>query len=188
MTRPYRLVLALPVVAVASITAAAQTAPNASRLTVEGCITKDDRTERSTAATQFVLTDRQADTSPAASGATSTGATAGATSGATSSGATSSGAATTGVGASGQTMSKKAYTLRSDDASVNLDAHVGKMVRVTGTSTAPSTTSPLAGRSPEATPHPGAAGPVGSTGSAFDTSNLPTLVVASIATIPGSCR
>lgn len=171
MTRHPQFLLALPVAALASIAVVAQTTPDASRLTVEGCITKDDRTDRSTAATQFVLTDRNAATPPVANAGSSTGAM-----------------------AAGQNPAKKAYTLRSDVDTVKLDAHVGKMVRVTGTSTAPSTTSPLAGRSPEATPHPGtagtpgAAGTSGSTGTAFDTANLPTLVVTSIATIAGTCR
>lgn len=165
MPRSLGYLLVAPVVAAASLTLAAQTPPGAERLTVEGCVTKDDRADRSTAASQFVLTDRSAPTPPAASGASSAGAM-----------------------ASGQTTAKKAYALRSDVATVDLQTHIGKMVRVTGTSTAPSTTEPLAGRSPEATPHPPTAGTPGSTGSMFDTANLPTLVVTSITAIPGTCR
>ena len=56
-----------------------------------------------------------------------------------------------------------------------------------GTSTAAATTSPLAGRSPEATPFPaavatGSAGS-GATGTPFDRANLPTIVVRTITSL-----
>ena len=156
---------ALTLVAVPATAQTPTPAAGTTRVTVEGCLSKDDRPERSSAATQFVLTDQQAPPPPAATGGTSAGAM-----------------------TAGPITVKKAYTLRSDLAGVNLQAHVGQRVRVTGTSTGPSTSAPLAGRSPEATPHPAPAGPPGSTGSDFDTANLPTLVVASITALGGTCK
>ena len=69
-----------------------------------------------------------------------------------------------------------------------LDKHVNHIVRVTGATTAPMTTSPLAGRSPEATPNPAATAPPGSTGTVFDTANLPTLTVTTLSMVAQSCR
>lgn len=146
----------------------AQTAPAAApALTVEGCVSKDDRRDGSSVASQFVLTDRTParPSTPAA-------------------GATSPGAMTAGTPA----PARKAYTLRTDLKSVDLGTYIGRMVRVTGHSTAAVTTAPLAGRSPEATPNPAPAATPGATGSDFDTANLPTLVVATITTIGAACK
>lgn len=136
-------------------------------LSAEGCVSKDDRRDGSSVATQFVLTDRAAARpSPPAAGATSPG------------------AMTAGTPA----PVRKAYVLRTDQKSVDLATYVGRMVRVTGHSTAAMTTAPLAGRSPEATPNPAPAAAPGATGSDFDTANLPTLVVATITTIGAACK
>ena len=83
---------------------------------------------------------------------------------------------------------RKMYVLRPDSDAMALDKHVNHIVRVTGATTAPMTTSPLAGRSPEATPNPAATAPPGSTGTVFDTANLPTLTVTTLAMVAQSCR
>ena len=80
------------------------------------------------------------------------------------------------------------YVLRAQGNSVTLANFVNMRVRATGATTAPMTSSPLAGRSPEATPNPAPTGPPGSTGTPFDTANLPTLAVTALVAIEGSCR
>ncbi len=140
-------------------------------LTLEGCLTREGRRGRSSAAEQFVLTVGPATPAPG---------------GGTAAGTTSTGAA---VPAPPQ---PKMYTLRSaDDAAIDLPALVGHRVRVSGTSTGPMTTAPLAGRSAEATPYQApVASPstdAGATGTAFDTTNLPTLVVKTITSLAGTC-
>jgi hypothetical protein len=85
------------------------------------------------------------------------------------------------------------YVLRvADGVTLDLAAAANRKVRITGTSTAPSTSAPLAGRSPEATPYQA---PVATpsdtsraTGTPFDTANLPTLVVQSMAVQPTTCQ
>lgn len=139
-------------------------------LTLEGCLTMEGRRGTSSAAEQFVLTV-----------AATPGAQAGQRGAAAASGAS--------VPAPPQpTM----YTLRSaDDTPVELPSFVGHRVRVTGTSTGPMTTAPLAGRSPEATPYQApVASPTetGATGTPFDSTNLPTLVVSTIASLASTCR
>ena len=88
------------------------------------------------------------------------------------------------------------YVLRSaPEAPRSFNTMIGHHVRVTGTTTAAATTAPLAGRSPEATPYDspvatpsaGASAPT-PTGTAFDTANLPTLVVHGITSVASSCK
>lgn len=131
-------------------------------VTVEGCVTREPA-RASSAAAQYVLTD---DTRPAPAAADR-----------------SSGATAAGAHVPARTM----YVLRAQGSSVNLAAHVNQRVRVTGATTAPMTTAPLAGRSPEATPNPAPTGPPGSTGTPFDTANLPTLAVTALVAIDGRC-
>jgi hypothetical protein len=138
-------------------------------VTVEGCVSREPSGRTSSAPAQYVLTD---DKTPAPAAAPSVP-------GATSSGATAAGT---------PKPQRMMYVLRTQGSSVNLDAHLNKRVRVTGATTAPMTTAPLAGRSPEATPNPAPTGPPGSTGTAFDTANLPTLAVTALVAIDGACR
>jgi hypothetical protein len=85
------------------------------------------------------------------------------------------------------------YVLRvADGATLDFGSAVNRKVRVVGTSTAPATTAPLAGRSPEATPYQA---PVATpsdtaraTGTPFDTVNLPTLVAKSMTVEGGACK
>ncbi|MGD9902046.1 MAG: hypothetical protein AB7U83_01150 [Vicinamibacterales bacterium] len=134
-------------------------------VTVEGCVTKDDRPMVSSAASQYVLVDHR----PASAAVAAAGASSGAT-------------------AAGQVPpARPTYALRAHDASIDLDRYIGRAVRATGATTAPQTTAPLAGRSPEATPHPAPTGPPGSTGTIFDTANLPTLAVTAIVATERRC-
>ncbi len=80
------------------------------------------------------------------------------------------------------------YVLVPHDDTIDLSKHVNHTVRVTGASTAPMTTAPLAGRSAEASPVGGATAPAGATGTAFDTSNLPSLAVTTLAMVSANCR
>ena len=170
-----RFVLTTLGAAVASVAAAATQTPAPKQpaapqpgamVTVEGCLTREPGPTSSTAAFTYVLTDRTAP--PPAAGAPS------ATSGATAAGT--------------PPPARKMYVLRPHSDAVTLDKHLNHTVRVTGATTAPMTTAPLAGRSPEATPNPAPTGPPGSTGTPFDTSNLPTLTVTTLAMVANSCR
>lgn len=149
--------------------------PGAERITLEGCLTRGGGADRSTAAEQFVLTVAPAKTapvSPAAEGARSSGAKA------------------------PEPAHPRMFVLRSaPEAPRSFNTMVNHHVRVTGTSTAAATTAPLAGRSPEATPYeaPVATPTPGTTtssptGTAFDTANLPTLVVHGITSVASSCK
>jgi hypothetical protein len=160
------IALALTSSAQAQVPAPSAPQPGA-MVTVEGCITRESAT-RSSAPGQFVLTDQARPAPPPAGPAPDT-----------SSGATSSGNAV---------PLRKMYVLRTQAESVDLAAHLNQHVRVTGATTGPQTTAPLAGRSPEATPNPAPTGPPGSTGTAFDTANLPTLAVTAIVKLDGACR
>ena len=161
--------------------AAAQTAaadvPGAARLTVEGCLTREGGAERSSAAEQFVLTVQ---TPPSEATRATTG---------------SAGSASSGAKAPAPPHARM-YVLRSaPEAPRSFNTMIGHHVRVTGTTTAAATTAPLAGRSPEATPYDspvatpsaGASAPT-PTGTAFDTANLPTLVVHGITSVASSCK
>ena len=144
-------------------------------VTVVGCLTRQNlapqpgTAPRGTDATPapFVLTDQAP---PVVATGTATGSA--------SSGATASG---------GQTPGRKMYVLRTEGTATDLAAHLNHTVRVTGATTASMTTAPLAGRSPEATPVAGATAPPGATGTRFDTANLPTLVVTTIAMVSATC-
>lgn len=83
--------------------------------------------------------------------------------------------------------SRPMYVLRAQAGTVDIAAHRGQQVRVTGATTAPMTSAPLAGRSPEATPTPGTTAPPGATGTVFDTSNLPTLAITSLVVTAKIC-
>jgi hypothetical protein len=145
-------------------------------VTVVGCLTRENvapqpgTAPRGTAVepAPFVLTD-EAPPPPAT----------GTASGSSSSGATASG---------GQKPGRRMYVLRTEGTSVDLSQHLNHGVRVTGATTAPMTTAPLAGRSPEATPIAGATAPAGATGTVFDTANLPTLVVTSLTMVSATCN
>ncbi len=160
------LVALVPVVAAAQAPARPTPGP---MVTVEGCVTRDDRPGSSVQAL-YVLTDRR----PAAPSASSP--PAGAT---TSSGSLPGG--TTGP-------RRKLYVLRAGSDAIDLSRHLDRMVRATGATTAPMTSAPLAGRSPEATPVPTTTAPPGATGSADDTAHLPTLAVTTLVAIDGECR
>ena len=144
-------------------------------ITVVGCLTRQNVAPQPGTApggtpaipAPFVLTDQ-------APPAVATGTAAGSAS----SGATASG---------GQTPGRKMYVLRTEGAAMDLTAHLNHTVRVTGATTAPMTTAPLAGRSPEATPVSGATAPPGATGTRFDTANLPTLVVTTLTMVSATC-
>lgn len=149
-------------------------APGAETITLEGCLTREGGSDRSTAAGQFVLTvaPAKAPAAPPADGARSAGATA------------------------PEPAHPRMFVLRSaPEAPRTFNTMLNHHVRVTGTSTAAGTTAPLAGRSPEATPYqaPVATPTPGTTssnptGTAFDTANLPTLVVHGITSVASSCR
>lgn len=147
-------------------------------VTVVGCVTRQSATPQTAAgasgaaaAPQYVLTDTSAPATPPGSRADGAVPTSG--------GATMDG---------GQGPRRKMYVLVPHDAAMDLATHVNHTVRVTGASTAPQTTAPLAGRSPNAVPVPGDTAPPGATGSAFDTSNLPTLAVTSLAMVASTCK
>jgi hypothetical protein len=155
--------------AVATAAAAQSPAPQpGAMVTVEGCVTREPAGRTSSAAAQYVLTDQKA---PAPTAVTPT---AGASSGATAAGPS--------------VPARKMYVLRAEGTSVNLANHVNQRVRATGATTGPMTTAPLAGRSPEATPNPAPTGPPGSTGTVFDTANLPTLAVTALVALDGRCQ
>ena len=160
------LALAWALPAAAQVPAPAAPQPGA-MVTVEGCMTRESATT-SSAPGQFILTDQARPAPPPPGRAPDT-----------SSGATSSGT---------PVPTRKMYVLRTQADSVDLAAHLNQYVRVTGATTAPKTTAPLAGRSPEATPNPAPTGPPGSTGTPFDTANLPTLAVTAIVKLDGVCR
>lgn len=157
--------------------AAAQTLPTpkpGATVTVEGCVTRESAASQTAAgarepnaAVQFVLTEH---TAPAPF---------------VSDGSASSGATPMGGHKPGPNM----YVLvaREGDAQ-DFASHLNHMVRVTGSSTAPMTTAPLAGRSSEASPVTGTTAPVGATGTAFDTTNVPTLAVTTLAMVASTCR
>ncbi len=160
---------------------AAQTAaadvPGAARLTVEGCLTREGGAERSSAAEQFVLTVK---TPPGEAARTAPG---------------GADAASNGAKAPAPPHARM-YVLRSaPEAPRSFNTMIDHHVRVTGTTTAAATTAPLAGRSPEATPYEapvatpsaGASAPT-PTGTAFDTANLPTLVVHGITSVASRCK
>ena len=148
---------------------AAPTAPQqGTMVTVEGCLTREPGPKESTAALAYVLTDR-----------TSLEAAAGSAPGTATSGATSAGQ---------PPPARKMYVLRPHNEAIDLTKHVNHLVRVTGATTAPKTTAPVAGRSPYATPDSAPASPPGSTGTVFDTANLPTLTVTTLAMVATSCR
>lgn len=165
--------LAVGIAGLGFTTAAFAQAPAAPQpgamVTVEGCVSREAADRTSSAPAQYVLTD---DKTPAPAAAPSAG-------GSTSSGATAAGT---------PKPQRMMYVLRAQGSTVNLDAHLNTRVRVTGATTAPMTTAPLAGRSPEATPNPAPTGPPGSTGTAFDTANLPTLAVTTLVAVGGTCR
>lgn len=172
-----RRVMALAVCAAASpALASAQVAaadpPGATKITLEGCLTKEGGSDHSTAAGQFVLTVAPAPAAAPSEGARSAGAKA------------------------PEPAHPRMFVLRSaPEAPRSFNTMVNHHVRVTGTSTAMATTAPLAGRSPEATPYeapvatptPGAS-TSSPTGTAFDTANLPTLVVHGITSVASSCK
>lgn len=171
-------VMSVAVVAAGPSLASAQVpgadAPGAEKLTLEGCLTLEGGAERSTAAEQFILTVTPAKASAAAPA----------------DGARSSGAKAP------EPATARMYVLRSaPEAPRSFNTMVNHHVRVTGTSTAAATSAPLAGRSPEATPYqapvatptPGAT-TSSPTGTAFDTANLPTLVVHGITSVASSCK
>lgn len=170
MTMPTVVVatFALATAAFAQTPTPAASQPGA-MVTVEWCVSREPSGRTSSAPAQYVLTDDKTPAPAAAPSAT----------GSTSSGATAAGT---------PTPQRMMYVLRAQGSTVNLDAHVNTRVRVTGATTAPMTTAPLAGRSPEATPNPAPTGPPGSTGTAFDTANLPTLAVTALVAIEGACR
>ena len=154
--------------------ALAKPAPPAPTVTVEGCVTRESASSPAAAvarepnaAMQFVLTER---TPPAP---------------AVPDGSASSGATPMG----GQKPGRKRYVLVAREGEgPDFAPHLNHMVRVTGTSTAPVTTAPLAGRSPEASPVTGTAAPVGATGTPFDTTNVPTLTVATLTMVASTCQ
>jgi hypothetical protein len=142
-------------------------------VTVVGCLTAGNAagapaTASRGTAPQYVLTDQ----APPAQASGPPEAT-------PSRGATSAGA---------QKPARRMYVLRSEGDTTDLSKHVNHAVRVTGATTAPMTTAPLAGRSPEATPVTGAAAPPGATGTPFDTTNLPTLVVTNLVMVSATCQ
>ena len=144
-------------------------------VTVVGCITRESASPGAAAnaqapsdAMQYVLTDVTPPTPPNAPP----------------SGTATSGATPTG----GQKPARKMYVLMAHAGAVDFAPHLNHIVRVTGASTAPMTTAPLAGRSPEAAPVGGDTAPPGATGTIFDTSNLPTLTVTTLAIVSSSCR
>lgn len=158
----FAVAIAMPLAATAQ---PATPAAGVAAITVEGCLTRDASKGQTSAAEQYVLT------LPASSTAASAPATGGAVP---------------------PPALPKMYALRTSDAHpVTLPALVTHRVRVTGTSTAAATTSPLAGRSSEATPFPaavatGSAGS-GATGTPFDRANLPTIVVQTITSLASTC-
>ncbi len=168
-----RLALVMLAVAVAGpMSAAAQpAAPKAgvAAITVEGCLTRDASQGQSSAAGQYVLMLQPVGPATPAGPAPSPG------------------------GVVPPPALPKMYALRTtDDHPVTLPPLVNHRVRVEGTSTAAATTSPLAGRSPEATPFPaavstGSAGS-GATGTPFDRANLPTIVVRTITSLATTCK
>ena len=164
-----RMPIVVASLTVATAAAAQSPAPQpGAMVTVEGCVTREPAGRTSSAPAQYVLTDQQAPATPAATSTTGT-----------SSGATAAGS---------PASARKMYVLRAESASVNLANHVNQRVRATGATTGPMTTAPLAGRSPEATPNPAPTGPPGSTGTLFDTANLPTLAVTALVALNGRCE
>ncbi|MEP7116864.1 MAG: hypothetical protein ABI880_04750, partial [Acidobacteriota bacterium] len=88
----------------------------------------------------------------------------------------------------GPTVGRKLYVLAAHGESVDFAKHLNHLVRVTGATTAPLTTAPLAGRSPQAVPVNGTVAPAGATGTAFDTTNVPTLSVTTLSMVAATCR
>ena len=165
----------LPLLSVAlAATPAAQTpapaAPGAgaTKVSVEGCLTKEGGAATSSAAELYVLVVPTAAPAPG-NAAPSTGGTVPAP------------------------ALNKMYVLRSaTDSKIPFASYVNHRVKVDGTSTDRATSAPLAGRSPEATPYqaPVATGSAGSgaTGTPFDRTNLPTLVVSTVTSIAATCQ
>jgi hypothetical protein len=167
-----RVVLAAPLLCIALLVPATAQTPapadpkaGSTRVTVEGCLTKEGGAETSSAAELYVLTMP----TPAKAAAPATG------------------------GAVPAPALQKMYVLRSTtQPPVPLDSFVNHRVKVEGTSTDKATSAPLAGRSSEATPYQapvttGSAGS-GATGTLFDRTNLPTLVVTSLTSLASTCR
>jgi hypothetical protein len=172
--------LATPAVALSMLTLAlvapvatqtpAPAAPGAgaSKVSVEGCLTKEGGAATSLAADLYVLVvptaaPTRGDTAPSAGGTIPAPAL------------------------------PKMYVLRSaPEAKIPFASFVNHRVKVEGTSTDGATSAPLAGRSPEATPYqaPVATGSAGSgaTGTPFDRANLPTLVARTVTSLAATCR
>ncbi|MCC6988057.1 MAG: hypothetical protein IT181_03610 [Acidobacteria bacterium] len=167
-----RVIAAVPLliaalVATASAQAAAPADPKAgsTRVSVEGCLTKERGAGTTSVAELYVLVVPTPHAAPAAP----TG------------------------GMVPAPALPKMYVLRTTtQPPVPLDGFVNHRVKVEGASTDGATSAPLAGRSPEATPYqaPVATGSAGSgaTGTPFDRTNLPTLVVTSITSLAATCR
>lgn len=161
--------LAMPAARPPQVPPAPAELPGAQAITVEGCLTKEGSAQRSSAAEQFVLTLAPGQSPVAAPVSPPSG------------------------GAVPAPPHKKMYALRSaPEAPRSFNTMVDHHVRITGTTTDGATTAPLAGRSPEATPYqapvstPGQTS--GATGTPFDATNLPTLVVQSITSVASECR
>ena len=166
-------VLPLLSVALAATTTAQTPAPAApgagtTKVSVEGCLTKEGGAATSSAAELFVLVvptpgPARGDAAPATGGTIPAPAL------------------------------PKMYVLRSATApKIPFTSFVNHRVKVEGTSTDRATSAPLAGRSPEATPYqaPVATGSAGSgaTGTPFDRTNLPTLVVSAVTSLAATCQ
>lgn len=167
--------------------AAAAAVPGA-MVTVVGCISRQSVTpqpgtaprDASAPSAQYVLTDQ---TPPAAAVGTPDGTAT------TTPDASGANPGTRGATAAGpQKPGRKMYVLRTEGTTVDFAPHVNHTVRVTGATTAQMTSAPLAGRSSEATPVPGSTAPAGATGTAFDTTNLPTLAVTTLAMVATTCK
>lgn len=174
-----RTLILIATMTAGSLTAVAQTpAPQApssaphqgAMVTVVGCLTLATTAAPTATAmpAQYVLTDHTPPVQPVA----------------TKEGSTSSGATPAGS----QKPARKMYVLVAHGETLDFSKHVNHTVRATGATTAPMTTAPLAGRSPEAAPVTGATAPAGATGTPFDTTNLPTLAVTTLAMVSSTCQ
>lgn len=164
-----RVITAVPLLTVALAASAAQAPADpkagSTKVSVEGCLTKERGVETSSTADLYVLTvpTQGAPAAPATGGAVPAPAM------------------------------RKMYVLRSTtQPAVPLETFVNHRVKVEGTSTDKATSAPLAGRSPEATPYqaPVATGSAGSgaTATPFDRANLPTIVVSAVTSLATTCR
>lgn len=165
-----RVITAIPLLTVALAAAPAQAPADpkagSTKVSVEGCLTKERGVQTSSAAELYVLTVPTPGGAPAAP---ATGGTVPAP------------------------AMRKMYVLRSTtQPAVPLESFVNHRVKVEGTSTDKATSAPLAGRSPEATPYqaPVATGSAGSgaTATPFDRANLPTIVVSAVTSLAATCR